>query len=200
MSVVAGIAPYADVRTVLEIATTGAYRHDDGRVEQFETTSWLQTTLARSLFDATDGPTEAEALERRLLRRDRPVDAAHELLGSEVRGRDPGGVLALLRSKHAAEFDERYEDLPASVRSRMQRLSPIRSIDELDVRIELASAPRDRCFPTSESRALVRAAPDAKLTITSTLEHAIPEASLDELGDLVAFNAFVVRVLREATR
>lgn len=198
VSVIAGIAPYADVRTVVEIATTGTYQHDDGRVERFDTTEWMQTAVARSLFEATDGPPRAEALEEQLLERDNPIEAARRLPAAEVRTADETGALALLREQDAKGFDARYDALPRSVRDEMAVLSPRRHVGELDVPIELAAPPKDKYFPLAESRTIVDAAPDARLTVTATLEHAIPTGSADGLGDLAAFNGFVVRVLRTA--
>jgi hypothetical protein len=64
--------------------------------------------------------------------------------------------------------------------------------------VELASAPHDKYFPPAESRALVAKAPDARLTVTSTLSHAIPEPSIADLAALFRFDGFVVRFLRRA--
>jgi pimeloyl-ACP methyl ester carboxylesterase len=198
VSLVAGIAPYADVRTVMEIATTGEFRHTGGRVERFETSQWMRTAMARSLFAATDGSAAAETLEVRVIDASDPIAAARRLPPRDLRRDDQSGALALLRATTPDEFDTRYEHLPARVRDDMDRLSPVRVVDDLDMPIELASSPRDRYFPLSESRRLVAAAPNARLTVTSTLDHAIPDASLDDLGDLAAFDAFVVRVMRIA--
>ena len=64
--------------------------------------------------------------------------------------------------------------------------------------LELASSERDKYFPLEESELLVDAAPDGRLTVTGVLEHASPQPGLGDTGDLLAFNAFVVRVLRIA--
>jgi hypothetical protein len=42
--------------------------------------------------------------------------------------------------------------------------------------------------------------PSAQVTITSTLAHALPKPSLHDLGGLLAFDEFVVRFLRDASR
>lgn len=198
VSVIAGVAPFAEARTVLEIAITGSYRHPDGRVEAFESTEWMRLALVRSLVAATDGPYLVEAFEQRVLRHDRPLDLIRSLDESQVRAIDRSGMLSLLRARDGAEFDRRYDALSTDVRALFDTLSPLRVVDDLDVKIELASAPRDTYFPLRESQELVAAAPDARLTVTGTLDHAIPRASPDELDSLAAFDGFVVRTLRAA--
>lgn len=197
VSVVAGIAPYADAKTIVEVATTGSYRFADGEVVEFRSTDWMQTAIARSLFAATEDSPEVERLEERALDRDRPVDYLQGLSEDSVEGVS-SSVVELLRTEDPERFDERYAALPDAVHERLELLSPIHVVGGLDVPIELASAPKDKYFPLRESRAIVKAAPDARLTVTTVFDHAIPDASLGELGALGTFDAFVVRVLREA--
>jgi len=68
----------------------------------------------------------------------------------------------------------------------------------LFVPVELASAPHDKYFPPQESRSLARRSPHVRVTITSTLAHAVPRPSLHDVGALLAFDEFVVRFLRDA--
>jgi hypothetical protein len=106
--------------------------------------------------------------------------------------------VALLRNRDPRSVDRLYARLPPSYRLRMRRLSPIIAAPRLRAPVEIASAPHDKYFPVEESRALSRRAGDVRITITSTLEHAIPEPSLGALADLVRFDAFIVRALRHA--
>jgi hypothetical protein len=62
------------------------------------------------------------------------------------------------------------------------------------------SAPHDKYFPPAESRVFVRAAPDARLTISSTVQHADLEFSPGQVADLARLDAFIVRSLRAARR
>jgi hypothetical protein len=71
-------------------------------------------------------------------------------------------------------------------------------VTRIAVPFELASAPHDKYFPPEESRSLARRSPNVHLTITSTLAHAVPKPSLHDVGDLLAFDKFVVRFLRDA--
>jgi len=68
----------------------------------------------------------------------------------------------------------------------------------LDFPVELASAPHDKYFPPAESRRLAQIAPEARVTVTSTLDHAVPNPSVGDLADLLRFDGFVVRYLRLA--
>jgi hypothetical protein len=68
----------------------------------------------------------------------------------------------------------------------------------LAVPVELASAPHDRYFPPAESRSLAKRSKHVRLTVTSTLDHAIPALSLRDIGDLVAFDQFIVRFVHNA--
>jgi len=68
----------------------------------------------------------------------------------------------------------------------------------IGVAIVIASAPHDKYFPPAESRALAARAPHVRLTITTTLQHAVPHVSGDELVGLLRFDGFLVRVLHAA--
>ena len=163
ISVVAGIAPYADLRNVLRLATTGHYR-DDGRLVAYETDPFLAEAATRSVRAGAGG--------------------------------DSAAVARLLSNRDPGRFDALYAALPAETRAEHVRLSPVARADRLGAPVELASAPRDKYFPLAESRALAARAPEARLTVTTTLDHAIPEPG--DIPDLVRFDAFVVRVLERA--
>jgi hypothetical protein len=64
-------------------------------------------------------------------------------------------------------------------------------------RVELASAPRDAYFPLGESQKLA-AATGGRLTVTSTLDHAVPRPVAGDLRDLCRFGGWVVRSLGTA--
>lgn len=199
VTAVAGIAPYADLRNVLRSATTGTYRTRDGELERFTPAPYLRVVVARSLL-ATLPARERALLEPQLDLSDESGDPLAGL--REDPPRLPAGgaqaVVRLLANRDPARFDELYEQLPASTRARLAELSPLEVADRLTMPIELATAPRDKYFPPAESRALARAAPDARVTVTGTLQHAIPEASPRALRDLWRFHAFVVRFVRES--
>jgi hypothetical protein len=53
-------------------------------------------------------------------------------------------------------------------------------------------------FPLAEAVALADALPNVRLTVTRTLDHTRPTASLTRLRDFAAFGRFVVRGLAAA--
>jgi pimeloyl-ACP methyl ester carboxylesterase len=165
VSVVAGIAPYADLRNMLRLATTGHYS-ERGKLVRYPTERFLVRVATRSLT--------AEA----------PTAAAKDAVARLLSNRDPG------------RFETFYAALPPEIHTDHVRLSPIVRADRLRAPVELASAPRDKYFPVAESRALAARAPVARLTVTTTLDHAIPEP--DDIPDVIRFDAFVVRVLERA--
>lgn len=164
ISVVAGIAPFSRVRTVLEVGATGSFINAEGEREEYEDIEWLREAVANSV--------------------------------SEIGGDE--AVDALLNPDDPRPFQERYDQLPADIRRQMDELSPLTVAAKLDVPVELVSPTKDRYFPVEDSRLVVEAAPNARLTITDVLDHARPKAGLGNLGDLAKFNGFIVRVLRQA--
>src|SRR5215207_6698995 len=70
VSVVAGIAPYTDIRIVLNIATTGHYRSGEEYVP-YEADSFLSYVVARSMFAALPAGEDRDALRAELEEIDR---------------------------------------------------------------------------------------------------------------------------------
>ena len=200
VSVVAGLAPFADMRRVVMLATTGYYPARR-RLIRYPPDPFLALAVGRSL--AASLPPGRD--RRRLVAALAPVDdEARDPLAVVRRGRWRGlgkGATALVRllaNRDPRRFDDLYADLPAALRSQVHRLSPIVAARRLRAAVELASAPRDEYFPLAESDAVVRAAPDARLTVTRTLAHAIPAPSLRDVRDLLRLDGFAVRVLAKA--
>ena len=197
LSVVAGVAPWADLESVYRLATTGHYE-EDGRLVRYETDPFLLVAAARSLAAALPPSRDRSALLSIL----REVDETQ----GEVVLAPPGplgsaaeAVVALLANRDPGRFDELYRALPASIHAAHRRLSPVVGAARLRVPVELASAPEDEYFPVAESRDLAERAPGrVRVTVTRTLEHAIPELSARDLADLARFDAFAVRVLEQA--
>lgn len=183
VGVVAGLAPYADLRGIIRLATTG-------RVDPF-----VRLVVGRSLAAALPpGPDR-----RRLVAQMRAVPWESEApLAALRRSPDDSPLVRLLVNRDPRRFARLYAALPASLRSQIRLLSPLARARRIDARVELASAPEDKYFPLSESRALVRAAPDARLTVTKILRHAVPDPSPRGVADIARLDAFAARVLRLA--
>ena len=192
VSAVCGIAPYARLEQVVKLATTGF-----GPTGRYAVDDYLWLAVARSLFAGLPSSPEQERLLRIVERlpdeRDEPLAA---LAGR--RGASPGAraVLDVLHNRDPARFEALYAQLPERLRAQLDRLSPLRRARAIAAPVELASARTDIYFPLAEARALVRAIPEARLTATSTLDHAIPRPTPRDLLDLIRFDGWAVRCLR----
>ena len=201
VSSVCGLAPFADIRTALSLATTGHHRTGDGRPVPYDSDPFLSYAIARSLLAALPPGEDRDALSAELSRVDRdspdPLSAMRRRPTGDL-GPDARAVVRLLANEDPRRVDGLYRALPEGARSDLEALSPLAGEGRIEAPVELATAPRDKYFPPSESHAAARLSPDARVTITEALEHAEPGFELRELGAFVALDAFVVRSLREA--
>ena len=202
VSVVAGTAPYTDLGKVVQLATTGFY-DDDGRLQPYPADPFMGLIVGRSVAAVLPVGTERDLLADRLAGvPDHDPDPLAALRTLDPTQLSAGGraVLTILLNRDPARFPELHAELPESSRGTLERLSPITHAERLGMPIEVASSPRDKYFPLAESRALVRAAPRARLTVTPMLAHAIPEPSALGVQELIRLDAWAVRVLRSAVR
>ncbi len=200
VSVVAGVAPYADIRTVLNVATTGHYRHD-GKFRPHEADPFLSYAIARSLVAALPPGEDRRTLSGELEgidREDPDPLASLRSRPTEDLGRRAASVVELLANEDPERFDDLYEALPEGVRADLEVLSPLAGKGRIGAPVEVATGPRDRYFPASESYELERIAPGRRVTVTRALDHAELDFSLGDAPAFAAFDAFVVRSLREA--
>ncbi|QYJ16511.1 hypothetical protein Rxycam_02344 [Rubrobacter xylanophilus DSM 9941] len=207
VSVVAGIAPYTDLETVLRLATTGTYLRG-GEPVPYGTPPYLRLVVARSLVAMLPPGEDRRALMRRLpslesyyppqLVDDDPLAALRAFVAG--RGEELGpaaqSVARLLVNEDPERFDGLFADLPPRMRRLVDELSPLAGAERLRAPVYVASAPRDKYFPLSESRRLDRASPRVSLTVTRALTHAIPHPSPDDLSAFARLDAFVVQSLR----
>ena len=201
VSLVAGVAPYSDIRTVLNVATTGFYERDDGTFVRHDAAPFLSYVVARSTIatlpsggDRRDLSAEITAVGR---------ESPNPLGGLRLRrtedlGPEASAVVALLANRDPARFDELYADLPDGTRENLEVLSPLAGRGRIRAPVELATGPEDKYFPASESGELDRIAHRLNVTVTPAIDHAELEASPGDLPALAGFDAFVVRALREA--
>ena len=198
VAVVGGVAPYAELETVVRVATTGTYRFARG-VRPFEAEPFVRVVVARSLVAALpEGPDRA-ALDGVVSRIAAGASLGPaDLAGLVALGPDARAVGALLLNRDPGSFDALFAGLSPGVQARLERLSPLDEMPSVGAPVELAAPPRDKYFPLSESRRLVRRAPRGRLTVTRALTHADLTPSLGEAGELLALNAFVRRTLELA--
>jgi dienelactone hydrolase len=200
VSVVAGVAPYTDIKTVVNIATTGHYRRD-GEEVRYEADPFLSYVIARSLISALPPGEDRTTLITELNGVDRldpePLAGLRDRRLGDL-GAGARSVVELLANEDPERFDGLYAGLPAGVRADLRELSPLAGDERLDAPVELVSGSQDRYFPVSESYAISRIAPDHRVTVTDTLDHAKLSFSLRDLPEFLEMNDFVVRSLREA--
>lgn len=193
---VGGEAPWTNLKEMIRLATTGLYGDRPYRSDPY-----LRLAVARSLAASLpSGRDRARLLGRLDAVPDHdpnPLAALRTATGLGAGGRS---LVDLLLNRRPDRFARLYARLPAHVRAGVELLSPLRGARRLEVPVELASAPHDKYFPPAESRALVSRTRRARLTITSTLEHAVPHLSLGDLGDLLRFDEFIVRFLADTAR
>jgi pimeloyl-ACP methyl ester carboxylesterase len=201
VSVVAAVAPYSDIRTVLGIATTGHYGRE-GRMVPYRSETFLSYVAARALVGALPEGEDKETLAGEVLRvsREHPDPLARwRGRGTCDLGPEARAVVEVLANTDPRRFDELYAGLPKGVRTQMEALSAVHAEGEVEAPVEIATGPRDRYFPADESYRVRGFAPEANVTITPALDHAEVGFSPRSLPQFALFNAFVVRSLREAS-
>jgi dienelactone hydrolase len=201
VSLVAGVAPYSNIKTVLSVATTGHYRRSDGEMVRYEANPFLSYVVARSLVAALPPGGDKRTLSAELDRAGR--ESPDPLSGLRARRTDdlePGArsVVGLLANRNPERFAALYADLPDEVRHDLEELSPLAGTGRIRVPVELATGPRDKFFPPSQSYALERVAPERRVTVTEALDHAKLDVSLGDVPAFATFDGFVVRSLRTA--
>lgn len=193
VTVVGGEAPWVDLRRIIRLTTTGLY---DG--ERYETDPYASLAVARSLAAGLPrGPQRSRLLADLQSVDDDDSAPLARLRPAEYRGA-AATLLRLLKNQDPRRFVGLYARLPAPQRAAIRALSPLYGADRLRMPVELVTAPHDKYFPPAESHALARAAPDVRVTTTSTLKHAVPKISLGDIADLGRFDGFMIRYLRLA--
>jgi pimeloyl-ACP methyl ester carboxylesterase len=201
ISLVAGVAPYSNIKTVLNVATTGHYRRPGGGLVRYEATPFLSYVVARSLVAALPPGEDKLTLSAELERAGR--ESPDPLSGLSSRrtddlGPDARSVVRLLANRNPERFAALYADLPKDVSHDLEVLSPLAGTGRIRVPVELATGPRDKYFPPSQSYGLERIAPERRVTVTEALDHAELEVSPGDVPAFATFDAFVVRSLRTA--
>jgi len=202
VSVVAGIAPYADIQTVLNIATTGHYR-DGEEYAAHGADPFLSYVVARSTLATLPPGEDRDGLRAELDKVDRlDPDPLAGLRSRDNSDLSPGAhsVVELLANEEPERFEELYEALPLETRARMENLSPLAGSEQIAAPVELASGPRDKYFPISESFALGRIAAEHRVTVSEAIDHSEVSFSLRHIPAFIRLDGFVVRSLREARR
>jgi len=199
VSLVAAVAPFADIERIACLATTRSYEEDDGAMVEYAVTALLRRAVARSLVACLRDARDRDLLLDRIGTIEEESDAL-EALEVELDGLGPETqtVVRLLTNRDPARFRDFYGALPPDMLSTLRELSPLAQATSLAVPVELAVPPQDPYFPFREASTLAESLPNVRLTVTSTLDHTRPTASLRGLRDLARFDGFVVRTLAGA--
>ena len=201
VSLVAGVAPYSDIRTILNVATTGRYEKENGSFARHDADPFLSYVVARSMIAALPPGPDRRVLsaEMEAIGREHPNPLGGlRLRGTADLGPDAVAVVALLANRDPARFDGLYSDLPEGVRADLETFSPLAGTGKIRAPVEVATGPNDKYFPASESRNLDAVSPDLRVTVTPAIDHAELEVSPQDAAAFAGFDAFVVRALREA--
>jgi pimeloyl-ACP methyl ester carboxylesterase len=201
VSVVAGVAPYSDIRTVVNVATTGFYEGEEGSFVRHTADPFLSYVVARSLVAALPPGDDRRTLSSEIenVGRENPNPLGGlRLRRTEDLGPGARSVVALLANRDPGRFENLYAALPGGVKQDLEAFSPLAAGGRIEAPVELATGPRDKYFPASESRSLDGIAPDLGVTVTSAIDHAKLDSSPGDVPALVGFDAFVVRSLRYA--
>ena len=200
VSVVAGVAPYADIETLLSNATTGHYEKN-GEMVPYEAEPFLGYASARSLISALPPGEDRDTLLSemdRVNRTDREPLAPLRARQTGDLGAEAEKVVELLANEDPGRFGGLYARLPPEVRADLGELSPVEGGGRIQAHVELVSGPQDKYFPPSESYRILGIAPEGRVTVTDTLDHAELGFSVGELPEFLEMNGFVVRSLRAA--
>jgi dienelactone hydrolase len=201
VSLVAGVAPFADIRTVLSVATTSHYYRDDGEMVRYKAAPFLSYVVARSLVAALPPGEDKRTLMSELEKVGR--ENPHPLADLRSRptddlGEEASSVVKLLANRNPRKSDALYAALPEEVRNDLEKLSPLAATGKVPVPVEVATGPHDKYFPPYESYELKRVAPERRVTVTEALDHTELNFSLADARGFAALDAFTVRSLREA--
>jgi pimeloyl-ACP methyl ester carboxylesterase len=198
VSVVAAVAPFADLERMVCLATTASYA-ESGGFTRYDVSTLQRHVVARSLVAAIGDEGERErlltALEAAAAAELDPIDALPEPDGLSAQG---GAVVRVLRNTDPELFADLFRALPDDLRTLLASLSPLGVASGVRAPVEIVVPPADLYFPPGEARALAAVLPRAHLTVTGTLDHTRPDLALGRLRDLLSFGRFVLRGLGAA--
>lgn len=199
ISVVAAVAPFADLRKLVGLTTTDHYE-ESGRFVQYEVTDLHRWVVARSLAAAISAQEDRERLLLELDEIEReglnPLEELPSRAGDV--GEEAAAVLAVLGNRNPERFGELFDALSPAVHSFVDQMSPLRLGAGVRAPIEIVVPPTDVYFPPGEAAALAAGLPTARLTVTKVLDHTRPRSTVVHLRSFARFLAFVVRGLRGA--
>ena len=199
LSTVACIAPFVNLRSVVELAFTGSYPEQGGKLLRYPHNSFVALVAARSLAESLPvSPAQSLLVSELLAIGDNAPHLMARIAAIPMTGLS-GPAAALLRladNRSTARFPALYDRLPADVRDGIAQLSPITHAEGLKVPVEIISGPHDSYFPLAQYPPLLHGAPDVQLTVSSVLQHAVPKPTPSNIGGIAHLDGFAVGALR----
>jgi acetyl esterase/lipase len=197
ISVVSSLSPYADLRKMICLATTARYANGGG-YREYGVTNLLRRAVARSMIVTLGSSGERDRLLAEIGDILEDDDPFARLPQTNSLSPEAKAIMRVLENRDATRFDELFGELPPDLRTVIERLSPLSVAADIHAPVELATPPNDPYFPLDEAHALAQSMPNVHLTVTAALDHTRPGVSLKKLGELRAFDRFVVRTLAGA--
>ncbi|HJQ28060.1 MAG TPA: alpha/beta fold hydrolase, partial [Rubrobacter sp.] len=201
VSLVAGVAPFSNIKTVVSVATTEHYRRPDGQIVAYKAAPFLSYVVARSLVATLPPGEDRRTLSGELEKVGR--ENPHPLSGLRSRqigdlGPAAKSVVRLLANRDPERFEALYAALPEESRDELGDLSPLAGTGHIRAPVDIATGPHDKYFPPSESYGLKYVAPQRQVTVTGALDHTKLNVTPEDIPAFVVFDGFVVRALRTA--
>jgi acetyl esterase/lipase len=197
ISLVASVCPFADLRRMICLATTRQYG-EDGPLGTYDAAILLRRVVARSLLvtlpESAERTELLECVGDILHDQQDPLEDL-QVVDAESLSPDARSIVRLLQNADPQRFPTLYDALPADARELVETLSPLPKAAGVRARVELAVPPLDPYFPPGETQALAAALPNARLTVSGTLDHTRPSMSLARVGDLARLAGFMLRSL-----
>ena len=196
ISLVASVAPFADLEKMICLATTGRYE-EGGEFVAYTTSDLLRRIVARSLVASLSAGADQDRLLAELDRMEAEDADPVERLPALASGvaEEARAVLRLLGNRDPRRFRELFDALPRDVHALVDTLSPLAVGARVRAPVEVVVPPTDQYFPLGEAQALAEAFPTVRLTVTKTLDHTRPTLSVRHVGDFIRFDRFVIRGL-----
>ena len=157
VSAVVAVTPFADLKKIVCLATTGSYRHDASS-SSYLVNAALREGVVRSLLAAV-----ADQHDRRRLHElpKTAEETTFQLWRRLLPDLEPPAraVARLLINEDANQFETLYGELPTDVRATIACLSPVSVAPGVSAPVELVVPPTDVYFPRGEALALARLLP-----------------------------------------
>lgn len=197
VSAVTALAPCCDVREAMRVVTTNVVREKAALVP-FAPGDFFRLAIARSLVACLPDAPDRGGLQGHLRSLDDyvadPLDGLHTWpragLGPEARA-----LVELLANGDPRRFDDLYAALSDRLRTAVELLSPVLVAGRILAPVEVVVAREDKYIPRADAVAFVSRCPSVRLTVLSSLSHAVPRLDLRAMGDLARLDGVLVRSL-----